>query len=107
MQYQLFEEDRYRPPVRRSDPETSHEGERHIRNRVSLAEGEFLRRLSRRVNGTAQEVAAGQDTLRKRPKPLVEMGLLEVAEVRICNRTGKKAQAYRLTEKGKQWIEGQ
>jgi hypothetical protein len=91
-QYELFPDDRY-TPARASDPPTSHAGAAHIEPKLNDLQREFMRRLG--VGGkTANEVARGQESIRKRAKELVRQGVLVELEPRRCGVTGKVATVY-------------
>ena len=101
-QYGFPLEDR-RPIARESDPETSHAGAAHVRPKLvglRLAFVETLRSLGR---ATANEVAAAAvgaglvlnaESLRKRARELVDLGLIRVVGSRPCSVTGCAADVF-------------
>lgn len=79
--------------VRTSDKATSHEAAAHIEPKLTTLQDEFMRRLG--VGGkTANEVARGDESIRKRALELVRKGVLEELEPRPCGVTGRKATVY-------------
>ena len=88
------------PPIARStDKETSHEGAEHVRPLLKSAQSEFIRRL-RLLGGsaTANEVARGNETVRKRAKELVELGYVRELPKRPCERTKRNATVYEIVK---------
>ncbi len=85
------------PLSRATDPQTSRDAEPDA-FQLNVAQSVFLERLRWGGQMTAQEVAAGDETIRKRAKELVRAGLIIEAGVRRCKRTGKKATTYKVKQ---------
>ena len=84
--------------ARASDPKTSKQAADIIRPKLSGLRAEFVARLKVLKVATAQEVAAGKESLRKRAKELVDLGAIKVVGVKECSVTGKNATAYEVVE---------
>ena len=82
------------PIARNSDKQTSHEAAAEIKPKMGILQAEFLRRLGRLAEATANEVAAGDESIRKRALELVRSGMIEEVGTRECKRTGKRATVY-------------
>ena len=97
----LFADDRYVPPVRRSDPPTSHAGAAHIAPRLGRLKARMLSVFAARP-ATANEAAAAcvraaggnHESLRKRTGELESAGLIEVIGERTCSVTGQPASVF-------------
>jgi len=79
--------------ARASDPETSHAGAEWMTSKRARLHFEFLRRLGNGVK-TANEVAQGDESIRKRAKELVDDGSICVIGRRKCLVTGQMATTY-------------
>lgn len=82
-------------PARASDPQTSHDGAKSIASKRQLLRSKFVARVREiGMPCTANEVARGDESLRKRAGELVDDGLLAVTGTRKCSVTGKSASTY-------------
>lgn len=88
------------PIARQSDPETSQIAAADIEPKLSGCRREFVERLRVLGAATAQEVADGNETIRKRAKECERMGWIVNAGARRCRVTGKMATVYRARIKG-------
>lgn len=84
---------------RSSDPETSRLGAESITPNLSQLQTLFCERVdiwhqTFKTWPTAQEIARGNESLRKRAKELVRIGALFEADSRRCRVTGKQATTY-------------
>jgi hypothetical protein len=85
--------------ARSSDPVTSHEAAAEIEIKIGTLHAAFVKRVAAWFNETgawptANEVAQGDESLRKRAGECVRKGLLEVGPAKTCSVTGKSAQTY-------------
>lgn len=80
---------------RKSDSPTSKESAKTVEPKLAGLRVEFVRRL-REIGepSTANEVAGGNESLRKRAKECVELGLVNVLGTKCCRVTGQKAAIY-------------
>ena len=100
----LFSEDRYQPPVRRSDPPTSHRAAEYIWQKLPLLQSEMYRAFALLGKATANEAAnlcvsnnaGNHESYRKRAKELERKGLVRIAYARRCNVTGQPAAVYEV-----------
>ena len=88
---------------RQTDPETSQIAAGGVKGRVSTLQTMFCKRAlawhSRYYRWpTAQEIAGGSESLRKRAGECVRLGYVRLGEIRRCTVTGKKAQTYEVIE---------
>ena len=80
---------------RHTDPGTSHQAAVEVAPKLTGLRAEFVRRLTEiGCAATANEVAAGDESIRKRAKECVAAGFIAVVGVRTCRITGKSAQVY-------------
>ena len=80
---------------RKADGATCRNGAAHAEQNLGKWQQEFLEVLRRCATpATAQEVAAGNESLRKRAAELVRLGYARVAGVRRCRVTNQKASVY-------------
>ena len=82
--------------ARATDKQTSHEGAADVAPRLNDLHREFWVRCKRSPDSTAQEIASGNESLRKRAKELVDAGRLIESGRRKCRRTGRAATTYRI-----------
>jgi hypothetical protein len=101
-QYGFPLEDR-RPIARESDPETSHAGASHVRPKLVGLRAAFHDVLQVLGKATANEVAAAavgtglvtnSESVRKRARELVDLGLIRVVGSRPCSVTGCAADVF-------------
>lgn len=87
--------------ARRGDPITSQVAAVEIAPELGRLQQIFVERLTARgCPSTANEIAQGDESIRKRAKELVERRRIRVMETAICSVTGKYAQLYWITEGG-------
>ena len=80
---------------RKQDGATSRNGAAHAGKSLGRWQIEFLEELRRhKTPATAQEIADGKESLRKRAAELVRLGYARVAGMRRCRITGQKASVY-------------
>ena len=92
MQLELFAST---PIARATDSETSHVAAVEVEPKLTCMRAEFVRRLKAiGYPATAQEIAQGCETIRKRALECVRLGLVVEAGTRRCNVTGKNAKVY-------------
>lgn len=83
---------------RSSDPETSRQGAEHIQRKLNGLQVEFIRRLRERDEpSTANEVAEGNESIRKRSGELKRMGLIRSVGKRKCRVTGQMAHIFEVS----------
>ena len=82
--------------ARDADPQTSHQGVEYIQPELGALQSEFVRRLSELGEATAQEVAAGRESIRKRAKECERLGVVISTGTRRCRVTGQNATTYRV-----------
>ncbi len=89
----------YQTPIsRRDDKETSKQAEREIAHKLNGLRKEFvLKLIELNCPSTANEVARGVESVRKRAGECVEAGWLSECGKKVCNVTGKTATAYWLS----------
>ena len=99
----LFEDDRYRPPVRRTDPPTSHRGAEHIRPeltglRLRMYEAFCVRPMTSNEAAAycCAQLGGMHESYRKRTKELVRMRLIRPDLPRACGVTGQAAMVFRV-----------
>jgi hypothetical protein len=85
--------------ARSTDPATSHKSAAEIEPKIGTLHAAFVKRVAAWFNRTgtwptANEVAQGDESLRKRARECVRKGLLKVGPARTCSVTGKSAQTY-------------
>lgn len=85
-------------PARRSDPATSKIAAEEVEPRLSGYRLVFANRLLTLGAATAQEVAQGCESIRKRAKELQRRGIIEVVGTRPCRITGRTASVYRVKD---------
>ncbi len=86
------------PPARRGDPITSKIAAVEVQPKLAGYRKVFADRLRHLGQATAQEVALGQESIRKRAKELERAGIVKVVGARRCRRTGKTASVYELSK---------
>lgn len=80
---------------RQRDPITSIESAADIQPKLTGLRAEFVERLCAIGEpSTANEIAAGDESIRKRAKECERMGLVTAYDVRQCRVTGKRATVY-------------
>ena len=94
MQTTFFEAFDQQRLARRSDPVTSSSAASGLK--LTKLQSQFLARLKKLGNGTANEIAAGSESIRKRATELKRAGLVVVVGARRCTVTGIKASVYKL-----------
>jgi len=83
------------PITRTTDPITSHVAAVDASTKLSGWKAEFISRLRQRgLPSTANEVANGNESIRKRAGELEMVGLIAAVGVKTCERTGKLATIY-------------
>ena len=85
--------------ARINDPATSHQAAAEIVPKLVGLRAEFVARLKAIGSGTANEVARGDESIRKRAKECERFGWIEVVGERRCRVTGKNAMVYRVVDK--------
>jgi len=103
LQYTIWG-NRIMPIVRPDDPAPSHEAAADVTPKLSGKRAVFVQRLAamelpNRKEWTAQEIADGDETIRKRAKECVILGAVVIAGARRCLVTGKNATTYRRVER--------
>ena len=98
-QQQLFETDHYGDLHRATDPDTSRQAAEDISPKLTGLRAEFVYRvkcwrIDHGVWPTANEVAQGDESIRKRAKECVRAGWLKAGPDRQCGVTGKNATTY-------------
>ena len=88
-----------KPLARNSDPETSKQGAAYVAPELNKLQAEFVRRLSVLGAGTANEVAAGSETIRKRAGECLRLGAIRVIGTRNCAVTKRRARVYQVTSR--------
>jgi len=87
-------------PIHRADDQpTSVDAARGVEPKLDGLRLEFVERL--RAIGkpaTAQEIAAGKESIRKRALECVRMGFVRQSGVKVCEVTKQRATAYWVTE---------
>lgn len=83
---------------RGSDPATSKQADADIRPKLSGLYAEFVERLSQLGRATANEVADGNESLRKRARYLVDAREIKTSGTKVCSRTGKEVTAYEVAK---------
>ena len=84
------------PISRTTDPLTSHVAVADVAPKLCGYRREFVERLRALGEGTAQEIAAGNESIRKRAAECERLGYIEAVGVRECTRTKKMANVYRV-----------
>lgn len=97
--FDVFAEDALvsKPPkiARDSDPVTSHKAARQIAGAIGGKQRQFLDRLAAIGQpSTANEVADGVESIRKRARELVRDGHLVSTGSRPCRKTGHEAETF-------------
>lgn len=88
--------------ARDSDPVTSHRAAKSIANDLPNKQRQFMERLrSIGQPSTANEVADGVESIRKRARELVRDGYLVSRGSRPCRKTGHEAEVFWFAEKTK------
>jgi hypothetical protein len=89
--------------ARATDPETSHLGAMSIESKLSGLRRKFAETCRRIGGGTAQEIAAEAcdcpreaESIRKRAKECVDLGLVKITHLRKCKVTGSLAMVYEV-----------
>ena len=82
--------------ARRTDPDTSHEAAAKLK--TDTLRSIFLERLKKLGEATANEVAQGDESVRKRCKELLDDGLIIVVGKRRCRVTNNTARTFRVNE---------
>lgn len=103
-QQDLFEDDRYRPPARRTDPDTSHEGAAHIAPTVGHLRDLMLCAFEVRpmtANEAVQYVIGNlggdnSESLRKRVHELERDRRIWSYRKRECLVTGRRCKVYEV-----------
>ena len=83
---------------RQADPPTSHQAAVEVASKLSGLRAEFVARLRSLGCATANEVARGEESIRKRAKECQRLGLVSVVGERRCVVTGKNAMVYRVAK---------
>lgn len=96
MQLDLFD---HASVARRSDPVTSQIAAANVEPQLNGLRAQFVERL-RQIGepSTAQEISGGSESIRKRAKECLRLGVVRDAGTRRCRVTGKVATVYWLTE---------
>lgn len=82
---------------RSCDPFPSHQAAVGVAPKLRGLRAEFVRRLGNR-RMTANEVAFGDESIRKRARELCRDGAIRVCGERACGVTGKLASVYEVVE---------
>mgnify|MGYP001208929222 CR=1 FL=1 len=83
------------PLARTTDPITSHVAAVDASAKLGGWKAEFVARLRQRgLPSTANEVASGNESIRKRAGELERNGLIAAVGIKTCERTGKLATIY-------------
>jgi hypothetical protein len=98
-QQNLFETNHYGDVARRTDPESSQIAAAEIRPKLGTFQNLFVDRALAWFERTdtwptANEVAQGDESIRKRAKECVRKGYLQLGPLKRCSVTGKLAQTY-------------
>lgn len=81
--------------ARKSDPITSQIAASEVQPKISGLRAEFVSRLQKLgVPSTANEIASGNESIRKRAKECVELGLVKEFGIKRCSVTGKLAHCF-------------
>ena len=86
---------------RSTDHDTSQEGAKHILRKLGPLQIDFIMRVEdfferHQYWPTAQEVADGNESIRKRAAECVRAGAVGIGKSRRCRITGRPAQTYYL-----------
>tara|TARA_R100001163_G_C5020190_1_gene163216 strand:+ start:652 stop:1023 length:372 start_codon:yes stop_codon:yes gene_type:complete len=85
---------------RKNDPQTSKDSAKQIMSATGRLRETFLQRLKQMPNGaTANEIARGDESVRKRAAELQRLGLIEVTGKRRCSISNKVCQIYKLAKR--------
>ena len=96
MQNTFFDEFDKQRLWRKSDPDTSREGA--AATNLNAHQRLFLDRLEQLGQATANEVAEGCESVRKRASELVRSGDIQVIGIRAFKVTGRRASVYTLRQ---------
>lgn len=80
-----------------TDPETSRLGAEGVVGKLVGYRANFIERLKELGQATANEVAAGNESIRKRARECERMGLIRECGVRACSVTGKQAIVWEVS----------
>ena len=106
-QQQLFEDDRYQAPARRTDPATSHEAAAATRPKLGPAAAaiyDVFAAAPQPYTAVEASLRAAErhgkrpETYRKRAGELQRAGLIRAAGHRLCSITLTKATTFEVTE---------
>jgi hypothetical protein len=87
------------PLFRNIDPLTSRLGAEHIAPKLGPKCAEFVQRLRERGPSTANEIADGDESIRKRAAQLVKAGYIrKLKDSGVCTVTGRLATKYELAQ---------
>ena len=94
-QLELFQQRDDARLARATDPQTSQVAVEDIQPKLVGLRAEFVRRLQELGRpATANEVAAGDESIRKRAAECVRLGIVREMGTKCCAVTGKRATVY-------------
>lgn len=94
-QLELFQHRQEATIARTTDPQTSQDAADEIQPKLVGLRAEFVRRLKELGRpATANEVAAGDESIRKRAVECVRIGYVVEMGTKTCSVTGKRATVY-------------
>jgi hypothetical protein len=94
-QLELFQQRDDARIAREAAKQTSHDAADDVRPKLAGLRAEFVRRLRELGRpATANEIAAGDESIRKRAAECVRLGFVKEVGTKVCAVSGKRATVY-------------